>query len=257
MYSLRVKRRIALFANSLAGLEVAKFLDKEDQIVLLFLADQYPDLDEKIMNSLTNKVNVEVHYGDMRNDIAKFVELIENAKIEAGITVYWPYLLPMAVIERCGLTVNFHPALLPLNKGWHPHVYNILEGSPAGVTLHQLSEAVDGGNIWAQKELSVFPWECAGDLYRRLQSEIVELFKKKWPHIKKGDITPYPQTGEKGTYNSKSRIDSLDRLNLDDETSFGQFINLLRARTFGEKGYAYYETNGVKVSIRVILKEIK
>jgi methionyl-tRNA formyltransferase len=256
MYSLRVKRRIALFANSLAGLETAKYLDNEDQIVLLFLANQYPDIDEKIRNSLSSQTNVQVHYGDLRNDLEKFVDIVRNANIEAAITVYWPHLLPMAVINLCGITVNFHPALLPLNKGWHPHVYNILESSPAGVTLHKLSEDVDGGDIWAQKELSVLPWECAGDLYSRLQGEIVDLFKQNWAKIKNAQIIPYAQQDEKGTYNSKARIDTLDKINLDDETSFRRLINLLRARTFGEKGYAYYEIDGVKVSIQIILKKI-
>lgn len=251
-----MKRRIALFANSLAGIEIATYLDSTDEIVLLFLANQYPEIDEKIKNSLLNQKNVEVHYGDLRVDLAGYLQLFETANIEAVITVYWPYLLPPEIIERCGLTLNFHPALLPMNKGWYPHVYNILEGSQAGVTLHELSEEIDGGNIWAQKEINVFPWECASDLYVRLQREIIDLFKNNWIKIRNGEITAYPQQSDKSSYNSKTKIDYLDRLNLDEEKTVGQVINMLRARTFGEKGYAYFEVDGVKVSIRVVLKEI-
>ena len=256
MYSLGVKRRIALFANSLAGIEIANYLDTKDEIVLLFLANQYPEIDEKIKKSLANQKNLEVHYGDLRSDLEGYVQLFKSLNIEATITVYWPYLIPGEVIEHCGLTVNFHPAFLPMNKGWHPHVYNILEGSQAGVTLHELSKYIDGGNIWAQKKMSVHPWECASDLYARLQSEIVDLFKDNWIKIKNGEITAYPQPSEKSSYNSKTKIDSLDRINLSEEKTVGQVINLLRARTFGEKGYAYYEVDGVKISIRVVLEEI-
>jgi len=152
-------------------------------------------------------------------------------------------------------TVNFHPALLPINRGWYPHVHNILDGSPAGVTLHAMDAGADTGPIWAQRMVEVRPTDVASTLYERLQDEIVDLFRETWPQIVAGEIAPHPQREESAIYHRKSEIDHLDQIDLDAPTTARQVIDRLRARTFGERGFAWFETDARRIHVRIELTE--
>jgi methionyl-tRNA formyltransferase len=250
-----MSRRIALFANGKAGIEISEFLAKNgDQVVLLFLSGQYPELDNRIQEVFSGLDERRIHFGDLRRELGIFEEVFSEAKVDTIITVYWPFLLPREIIEPCTLTVNFHPALLPLNRGWYPHVHNILDGSRAGVTLHKLSEFPDEGDIWVQKEVKVYPWDLASDLYSRLQKEIVDLFIANWHLIQANKIAAFSQMSELSSYHKKSELLNLDFLDLDKSYKGHDFLNLLRARTFGEKGFAYFLYDGKKIYVRVLFK---
>jgi len=164
------------------------------------------------------------------------------------ITVYWAHLISTDVIAaaRRG-TVNFHPALLPVNRGWYPHVHSILDGSPTGVTLHAVDANADTGPIWAQREVPLTPYDTAGTIYERLQTEIVSLFREVWPAIVAGDLVAVPQDDGDAVYHEKSEIDALDELRLDDVMRVGDVIDRLRARSFGSRGFAWYEVDGERV----------
>ena len=63
--------------------------------------------------------------------------------------------------------VNLHPSLLPMHRGVEPVLQSlILEEKDIGVTLHRVSEKIDGGRILSQKattrdpEWSVFTTSC-------------------------------------------------------------------------------------------------
>jgi len=66
------------------------------------------------------------------------------------ITVYWPWLIKKNYLNTCKNSINFHPAYLPKNRGWYPHVNNILDNSVPGVTLHKIDEGIDTGPIWCK-----------------------------------------------------------------------------------------------------------
>ena len=164
------------------------------------------------------------------------------------VTVYWAHLISTEVIAtaRRG-TVNFHPALLPVNRGWYPHVHSIVDGSPTGVTLHAVDAGADTGPIWAQREVPLTPYDTAGTIYARLQDEIVALFRETWPAIVMGELVPVPQDDARAVYHDNSEVDALDELRLDDVMRVGDVIDRLRARSFGSRGFAWYEVDGERV----------
>lgn len=47
--------------------------------------------------------------------------------------------------------INFHPGFNPFNRGWYPQSFSIINGMPAGATIHKMDENVDSGEIIAQK----------------------------------------------------------------------------------------------------------
>ena len=144
----KCKRRIALFASHLPGLKVAKYLSssQDDNIVALYLSNSDPHIDQLIERECGVKSEI-VFRGKQDYTDPKILEQLSRTKPDTIICVYWPWILPENVYSNCDITVNFHPALLPKNKGWYPHVHNLINGDQAGVTLHQLAAKADTGPI--------------------------------------------------------------------------------------------------------------
>lgn len=247
-------KRIALLANDTPGLEVCKYLvEHGENIVRVYT---HPEESGKCVQEIIEASGCSadrIYSADKLKDKEHVGELKADG-IDWIITVYWAYLLSEDVIS-CAQegTVNFHPALLPINRGWFPHVHSIIDGSPCGVTIHAIDKNADTGPIWAQKQIALRPDDTADTIYYRLQSEIVSLFKENWPLISKGEIQPSPQSAERAVYHKKSEINELDELNLDAVMKVGDVLNILRARSFGQRGFAYFIKDGVKYHVNVRL----
>jgi methionyl-tRNA formyltransferase len=249
--------RIALFANHTPGLEVATFLaerTQSDQVCALYLTGEQPENDRRIIGTLNlEKENVFIgHEVIMRPE---HIEWFKNQKFDVIVCVYWPWLLKDEIYTSAAKTINFHPALLPVNRGWFPHVHSLIDGSKTGVTLHKIEEAADTGPIWAQKEVEIKPTDTAKEIYNRLQREIVDLFIDKWDEIKNGELDATSQDESSAIYHAKNEINDLDYIELSKNYSARDLINKLRARSFGNLGFAYYEVNGKKIFLKISLSE--
>ena len=250
------KTKVVLFASHFPGVKTAAHLKEcEDEILRLYL----PDRKEKYASDIIEASGVPeskiFYWGDVDDKEVLAAEL-RALKPEYFVLVYWPYLLKggMTAIPLVG-SVNFHPALLPINRGWYPHVHSIIDGSPLGVTLHDIDEGIDTGKVWVQKEVDLKSTDTAKSIYDRLQNEIIALFEENWNDIKSGRKKSTPQNESRATYHSKKDIDGLDKLDLDKTYSGRDLINLLRARSFGELGFAYFEEDGKRIHMNLRLSE--
>ena len=82
------------------------------------------------------------------------------------------------------LAVNLHTSLLPFNRGAHPVLWSILEGTPLGVTIHQINEGLDTGPIIFQKPLGMLDAKLSlRQAYDYVNQELVDFFCIKWPRI--------------------------------------------------------------------------
>ena len=239
-------------ANDYPGMEVAKHLNFcGDKIVRLYLHDKNAKYVNEIIEEskcdkifYANDLKKADHHNDLKKERADFI-----------ITVYWAYLLKPEIFQSALDTVNFHPAYLPINRGWFPHVHSIIDGSKSGVTLHRIDKGADTGPIWVQKEIKISKFDTAKEIYIRLQDEIVKLFKENWDAIKEGHLIPYDQDELKAVYRKKNEINNLDKLDLEEKIRVRDLINLLRARSFGDLGFAYYEEEEEKVYINLKLSK--
>jgi methionyl-tRNA formyltransferase len=236
---------IALMANKIVGYKIAEYLiNQNEDIKYLFL----PGLDsssEKRIADLFNKNQIKIFQGERVHDQDEVFN--EVGDVDYIITVFWPYILKKDIlnIAKKG-TINFHPALLPKNRGWYPHVFSFIDNSPAGVSIHQIDEGIDTGAVWAQKEVEIEETDTSYELYEKLQHEIAQLFFTNWPKIKNDLITPKPTNLSDGNYNSIHRVDQYDELYLDQEYKLKDILNILKARSFGNKGFAFYKKNNEK-----------
>lgn len=152
--------------------------------------------------------------------------------------------------------INLHPAYLPWNRGWYTNVWPILDGTPAGVTIHYIDPGVDTGDIIAQTKYPIEPTDTAGSLHQKLTLGLVELFKATWPSVRAGKAPRVRQDHSLATVHRKSELGTLDRIEPERKYVARELLNLLRARTYPPYPAAFFEEKGNRVYVRVELEDI-
>ena len=97
---------------------------------------------------------------------------------------------------------NIHPSLLPLYRGASPISFPLIFGdSQTGVTLMQMDEELDHGDIIAQEKIEIQPTDTRTSLENKLTDLGYELFKKSlFELVEKKKVTLTPQIHEDATY---------------------------------------------------------
>lgn len=128
------------------------------------------------------------------------------------ISYNYSYLIPKSIIRLVkGKIVNLHISYLPWNKGSDPNFWSFIDDTPKGVTIHQLSEGLDQGDILLQKELFFNEKEeTFHSTYELLNREIVAMFTEHFQEIKSQTLIPYTQQGEGSYHKRKELIDFMD-----------------------------------------------
>jgi methionyl-tRNA formyltransferase len=246
-------KNIILMVNGVPGLAVTKFLvEQKENILRVYL---HNEKDQHFANEIIEASRCDKTFLASSLKNKQHVKNLSALDIDFIFTVYWAYLLSEDVIKSARDTINFHPSLLPINRGWYPHVYNIIDDTPAGVTLHRIDVGADTGDIWVQKKVEVSVYDTAKSLYDKLIDEILLLFMKNWRKIKYSEIIPYKQNHQKANYNRKKDVADLDELHVENDKSLEDFIKIIRSRSFGNKGFSYFIKNGKKVYINLRLSK--
>lgn len=180
---------------------------------------------------------------------------IRDLEPDIGISILFDYILRPSFLDIFEEEViNLHPAYLPYNRGQYPNVWSIVDGTPAGTTLHYIDPEIDTGDIIARRGVEVDPVDTGKTLYEKLERASLELFKETWPAIASGTVSRVEQRKEEGTYHRTDDVGQIDEIDLDASYSARDLINILRARTFPPHESAYFEDDGKKVYVRVSLK---
>jgi methionyl-tRNA formyltransferase len=182
------------------------------------------------------------------------VEAIAELKPDIGISVFFGYLLSegslRVMLKGC---LNLHPALLPYNRGAHPNVWSIVEGTPAGATMHYVDRGVDTGDIVSQKQVSVDPVDTGESLYRKLERACLDLFEEVWPLVRAGRAPRTPQSNQEGSHHRTRDLARIDEIDLDRSYNARELIDIIRARTFPPYPGACFRVEGRKVHLRLQL----
>jgi methionyl-tRNA formyltransferase len=184
------------------------------------------------------------------------IERLGSLQLDLILSIHYPLILPAAVltIPRLG-AINLHPAFLPYNRGWHTPSWAILDDTPAGATLHFMSEELDAGDIIHQRRILVDPADTAHSLYQKMKQCELSVFEEAWPSISDGRITRFPQSGE-GTTHHKADLFSphVQRIDLHATTTAELLLRRLRGLTTNRlEEAAYIETSGKRFRVRVTI----
>lgn len=126
---------------------------------------------------------------------------------DALIVAAYGLILPLPVLQatRCG-GINLHASLLPRWRGAAPIARAVWAGdAETGVTLMQMAEGLDTGDILAQATLPIDNAITAGQMQTRLAQLGAELLLTQLPALLVGQLMGHPQDAAAATYAAKLR----------------------------------------------------
>ena len=109
--------------------------------------------------------------------------------------------------------VNVHASLLPKYRGAAPIQWAVINGEEkSGVTIMQMDEGLDTGDILLQEEIPLEANETGESLYNKMAKLGGTLLVKALPMIEAGTLTPIKQDDEASTYASmlKKEMGNID-----------------------------------------------
>ena len=164
---------------------------------------------------------------------SKKLNLDDIKKFNFLISFGYRYIIKKNILEQFkNNAINLHISYLPWNRGADPNLWSIIDNTPKGVTIHLIDEGIDTGEIIAQTKVCFSDDDTLSSSYEKLQSQITELFKQKWPLIKKGKISYEKQQGNGSFHNSEDK----DYLNI-------QIKNELQTKLIDLKKRTKYENS--------------
>lgn len=250
------KVKILLLANNWVGLQIAKFLKSHNEsIVGLGI---HPPEKQRFTNEIISILGLPSECIFDGNTLRDEVTLKKIKKLSPDIILasFWGVILKEELLKIPPMgCVNFHPGLLPYNRGMNPNVWPFIEGTPAGVTLHYMDSGIDTGDIIAQKPVLIESTDTAGTIDKKTSRAIVSLFKKNWSYIKNGKIKRIQQDSRFATFHYTREIEKINLIDLEKSYTGRELIQLLKARSYASHSYAYYFDNGRKTHINISLKQ--
>jgi methionyl-tRNA formyltransferase len=156
-------------------------------------------------------------------------------------------VLPRDIYEFPPLgTVAVHDSLLPEYRGFAPLNWSVINGEDhTGVSLFYVNDAVDGGDIVAQKRVPIGPADSAPRVYERVCQATVDLLVEQYPVLVSGAAPRRPQREDEGSMACRRTPE--DGF-IDWNRSTAEISNLIRGLTSPYPGaFTYYEGRRVTI----------
>ncbi len=175
-----------------------------------------------------------------------FLQTFRQLAPDLVVLAAYGQLLPREIIARPPLTcLNIHPSLLPKYRGAAPINWAIINGEEkTGVTIMQMAEGLDAGDIILQAETPIGAEETFDQLHDRLARWGAELLLRAIEMMVKGTASPVPQDRTAATYAPRlNKEDGLIRWAQDCRT----IVNLVRGLSSVPGAYTVLDGKKLKI----------
>ena len=244
--------KVLFLGNNRVGWQILRWLREQDEnIVGLVL---HPPAERQFGDETIRaaKVSSDCIFDGSRLHEPDTLARIQALGADVALSVFFTYILRPAFLDSFPAgTINLHPSYLPYNRGRHPNIWSIVDGTPAGATLHYVDAGVDTGDIIARRREHVDPVDTGESLYRKLELACVTLFKETWPLIREGRAPRVPQSPNEGTLHRARDADRTAAIDLDRTYTARSLIDSIRARTFPPYAGSFFVHEGRKVYLRL------
>lgn len=197
--------KVVLFAFHNAGCRCLQWLHDQDGFDVPLVVTHRPYAGENVWfesaEGLAGELGIRLLFHE-ETDNERLREEIEHIAPDILFTINYRKILPPEIfrLARIG-AFNIHDSLLPAYRGFAPAVWAIIRGeTKTGVTIHELAEEVDAGDIISQAEVPISPDDRIGDLLPKLIDSSVELFTQILPRIANGSYERRPQALDEGFF---------------------------------------------------------
>lgn len=141
--------------------------------------------------------------------------------------------------------INIHASLLPKYRGAAPIQWSIIDGEKeTGVTIMQMDEGLDTGDILTQKVVQISDDDTGESLFDKLCEAGSELLLETIPQIEAGTLCPVKQDEAKSTYAKMLRKEFG---NIDFSKSAKEIWCLVRGLNSWPSAYTYYNNKTMKI----------
>ena len=129
------------------------------------------------------------------------MEILKELAPEVIVVVAFGQIIPRAILElpKYGC-INVHASLLPKYRGAAPIQWAVIDGEEtSGVTIMQMDEGLDTGDMLLKGEIALDPQETGGSLFDRLSALGARLLVEALAQIEAGTIAREKQPQESPT----------------------------------------------------------
>ncbi len=174
----------------------------------------------------------------------------KDLKAQGGdmvICAYYRKLLPTDwLLCRPLGAYNIHGSLLPAFRGAQPTNWAVISGATqTGITLHKMSEHVDGGDIVAQRAIPITATDTAHTVMQKITPLARTLIDTTIHDMLNGTVTATPQNAPNARiYPRRTPADGA----IDFRMRAQQIHNLVRGVSEPYPG-AFFYVNGAKITV--------
>lgn len=131
-----------------------------------------------------------------------FFEVLKQLAPDAIVVAAFGQILSKRILDlpKYGC-INVHASLLPRLRGAAPIQWSVIDGDQkSGITIMQMNEGIDTGDILLQEEILLDKKETGGSLFARLAKISGPLLLHALELARKGELKPMKQEESGATY---------------------------------------------------------
>ena len=185
---------------------LSKLIEAGHEICAVFCQPDKPVGRKQVLTPPPTKVfsqekNIPVYQPTTLRDGSAF-SVIKEIAPDIIVVVAYGKILPKEILylPKYG-SINGHASLLPVLRGASPVQWAIVSGkTETGVTVMQMDEGMDTGDILSVRKTDILPSETAGELFIRLSLITADLIAETLSDIAAGKVKPQKQDGCIATY---------------------------------------------------------
>ena len=166
------------------------------------------------------------------------------------ISIHCKQLFPVELIKKIKC-INVHPGYNPVNRGWYPQVFAIINNYDIGATIHEIDDKLDNGNIICRSKVQKYIYDTSDTLYNRVVEEEIKILIENINSVVDNTYKTF-KPEDKGNLYLKKDFDDLCIIDMAQQGTFREFYDRLRALSHSPHQNAYFlDENNQKIFMNI------
>ncbi len=192
-----------------AATSLASLINTEHNIIAVYTQPDRPagrgrKLTPSPVKVLAEKHNIAV-YQPLNFKSSEDQQTLADLNADLMVVAAYGLLLPLTVLETPRLgCINIHASILPRWRGAAPiHRALIAGDAETGITIMQMNEGLDTGDMLLKRTCEIEPEDTSGSLHDRLAELGAEALLECLPGVQAQTLAPEPQDDSLACYATK------------------------------------------------------
>lgn len=193
---------ILLICHNRMAIPALQYLHREQALAAVAVPDLYDFVHQPFLE-LAHQLNVPFTTLNKATYRQELKELMDRVRPDAVFVISFPWLIPVNALPQCPYGfLNFHGGLLPEMRGSDP-MFHCIRNSiyTTGLTVHQINEGVDTGDIVLREAIEIGTETTHGMLSSQIAYACEKLATTLLAQIRTGQpLVTTPQDETKAAY---------------------------------------------------------